>query len=83
MARFRSARSAKEEQCLLKRATPRSTRYETKWAGRQMKEVNSAEDGLDDDRPIQPLTASLEEMHITSLAFWFSKFSGEAANSKG
>ena len=77
MARFRSARSAKEEQCLLERAAPRSTKYATKWAlnifnewraGRQIKEVNSAEDGLDDVRPIQPLTTSLAEMHVTSLA---------------
>ena len=37
-------------------------------AGRQIKEVNSAEDGLDDVRPIQPLTTSLAEMHVTSLA---------------
>jgi hypothetical protein len=30
--RFRSARSAEEEQTLLERATPPSTRYATKWA---------------------------------------------------
>ena len=52
-------------------------------AGRQIKEVNSAEDGFDNVRPIQPLTTSLAEMHVTSLAFWLSKFVGEAANSKG
>ena len=50
-------RSAKDEQCLLERATPRSTKYATKlalkflmnaWrASKQIKEVNSAEDGLD------------------------------------
>ena len=38
------------------------------WAGRQIKEVNSPEGGLDDVRPIQPLTTSLAEMHVTSLA---------------
>ena len=92
MARFQSAQTAKEEQCLLERATPTSMKYATKWAlkifnewkaARQIKGVNSAVNGVDDVRPIQPLTTSLAEMHVTSLAFWLRKFVGEAANSKG
>ena len=92
MARFRRARSAEEEQSLLERAIPTSTRYATKWAlkifnewraGRQIKEVNSAEAGLEDVYPIQPLTTSLADMDVSSLGFWLSKFVGVAANSKG
>jgi hypothetical protein len=70
MNRFRSARSAEEEQTLLERATPPSTRYATKWAlkifdswraARKVKEVNIDDAGheTDDIGPIQTLTTSL------------------------
>lgn len=94
MSRFRSARSAEEEQTLLERASPPSTRYATKWAfkifdswraARNVKEVNIDVAGheTDDICPIQTLTTSLAEMNEASLAFWLSKFVGEVANSNG
>lgn len=93
MSRFRSARSAEEEQTLLERATPPSTRYATKWAlnifdswraSRKVKEVKIDDgDETDDICPIQTLTTSLAEMNEASLEFWLSKFVGEVANSIG
>jgi hypothetical protein len=58
MSRFRSARSAEEEQMLLERATPPSTRYATKWtlnifyswrAARKVKEVKIDDAGHETD----------------------------------
>ena len=80
MSRFLSARSAEEEQTLLERAMPPSTRYATKWAltifdswraARKVKEVKIDDAGheTDDIGPIQTLTTSLAEMNEASLAF--------------
>ena len=87
MSWFRSTRSAEEEQTLLERVTPPSTRYATKWAlkifdswraARKVKEVKIDDAGneTDDIGPIQTLTTSLAEMKEASLAFWLSKFVG-------
>ena len=76
MSRFGSARSAEEEQTLLERAMPPSTRYATKWAlkifdswraARKVKEVKIDDAGH--IGPIQTLTTSLAEMNEASLAF--------------
>jgi hypothetical protein len=81
MSRFRSARSAEEEQTLLERAMPPSIRYATKsalkifdsWrAARKVKEVKIDDERgheTDDIGPIQTLTTSLAEMNEASLAF--------------
>ena len=80
MSRFRSALSAEEEQTLLERAMPPSTRYATKWAlkifdsrraARKVKEVkiDDADHETDDIGPIQTLTTSLAEINEASLAF--------------
>jgi hypothetical protein len=72
MSRFRSARSAEEEQTLLERATPPSTTYAIKWAlkifdswraARKVKEVKFGDAGqeTDDIVPIKTLTTSLAE----------------------
>ena len=65
MARFQSARNSQEEQTLLERGTPASTRYAMKWtvkifnewrAAREIKEVNTGEVSLENDVcPIRPL----------------------------
>ena len=66
MSRFRSTRSAEEEQTLLERAMPPSTRYATKWAltifdswraARKVKEVKIDDAGheTDDIGPLLPL----------------------------
>ena len=70
MSRFRSARSAKEEQTFLARAMPPSTRYATKWV-LKIKEVkiDDADHETDDIGPIQTLTTSLAEVNEASLAF--------------
>jgi hypothetical protein len=80
MSRFRSARSAQEEQTLSERAIPPSTRYATKWAwkifyswgaARKVKEVkiDNASHDTDDIAPIQTLTTSLAELNEVPLAF--------------
>jgi hypothetical protein len=80
MSRFRSARSAEEEQTLLERAMPPSTKYATKWAltifdcwraAINVKElkIDDADHETDDIGPIQTLTTSLAEMNEASLAF--------------
>ena len=80
MSRFRSARSAEEEQTLLERVTPPSIRYATKWAlkifyswraARKVKKVkiDDADHETDHIGPIQTLTTSLAEMNEASLAF--------------
>lgn len=94
LQRFRAAKTAEEEKCLLAEAIPKNTAYNTKWACKVFEEWQSTRlnkiamketTGLEGVvlASVEDLSVPVHEMTKYSLNFWLCKFVTEVAKRNG